>query len=61
MATIDTSHMAVVMWNNWIPSDVEAYPSSVDEVEESSISFCSAEQPAISRRLKMSSICDVQA
>ena len=35
--------------------------SSAGRVEEASISFCSAEQPAISRLLKMSSIRDVQA
>ena len=35
--------------------------SSAGRVEESSISRCSAEQPAISRLLKMSSIRDVQA
>ena len=34
---------------------------SAGRVEESSISRCSAEQPAISRLLKMSSIRDVQA
>ena len=35
--------------------------SSAGRVEQSSISLCSAEQPAISRLLKMSSIRDVQA
>ena len=35
--------------------------SSAGRVEESSISLCSAEQPVISRRLKMSSIRDVLA
>ena len=35
--------------------------SSAGRVEQSSISLCSAEQPVISLRLKMSSIRDVQA
>ena len=41
--------------------ELDTASSSAARVEESIISLCSAEQPVMSRRLKMSSISDVQA
>ena len=43
------------------PEQLDTAFSSAGRVEQSSISLCSAEQPVISLRLKMSSIRDVQA